>query len=105
VLDVTADIPSEEAILRWVAEPIKAITISTRLFLTNKKGYPVLSKPHQTLIRRLFKVTWKNILRTNLQSLGFDLRYACVCHTNKSDVLCLSYEAIFSKSGSCSRLS
>lgn len=57
VLEVTADIPSEEAIQRWMAEPVKAIIVSTKLFMTNKKGYPVLSKPHQALIRRLYKVT------------------------------------------------
>ncbi|KAL8574524.1 hypothetical protein ACOMHN_005901 [Nucella lapillus] len=62
VLEVTADIPSEEIIERWLAEPLKAIVVSTKLFLTNKKGYPVLSKPHQTLMRRLFRLDVQVIL-------------------------------------------
>ena len=33
---------------RWVGEPIKT---ATSLFLTNKKGYPVLAKQHQALVR------------------------------------------------------
>ena len=46
-LDITEELPSEFALQRWLAEPIKAATISTSVFLTNKKGYPVLSRPHQ----------------------------------------------------------
>lgn len=62
LLEVTADIPSEEAVQRWLAEPVKAIAVSTKLFLTNKKGYPVLSKPHQTLIRNFYKLDVQVVL-------------------------------------------
>ena len=55
-LDITEELPSEFALQRWLAEPIKAATISTSVFLTNKKGYPVLSRPHQDLVKRLFLV-------------------------------------------------
>jgi len=51
-LMLTEEIPEETSILRWVGEPIKTINISTSLFLTNKKGYPVLSRAHQSLVRR-----------------------------------------------------
>ena len=36
---------------RWVGEPIKTVSVATSLFLTNKKGYPVLAKQHQALLR------------------------------------------------------
>ncbi|KAK7114500.1 protein arginine N-methyltransferase 5-like [Littorina saxatilis] len=62
VLELTADIPAEAMIERWLSEPLKAILVSTKLFLTNKKGYPVLSKPHQNLIRKLFKLDVQVIL-------------------------------------------
>ena len=55
-LEITADLPSEEILQRWLAEPVKAVIVSTSLFLTNKKGYPVLSKVHQSFLRSLFKV-------------------------------------------------
>lgn len=48
--------PSDAVIDKWMGEPIKAAILPTSLFLTNKKGFPVLSKAHQRVIFRLFKV-------------------------------------------------
>lgn len=61
-LEITADLPSEEVLQRWLAEPVKAVIMSTSLFLTNKKGYPVLSKMHQSFLRSLFKLEVQLIL-------------------------------------------
>ncbi|XP_067881313.1 protein arginine N-methyltransferase 5, partial [Heterodontus francisci] len=55
-LDVGPDLPSDSVIDRWLGEPIKAAILRTSIFLTNKKGFPVLSKMHQNLIYRLFKL-------------------------------------------------
>lgn len=55
-LELTANLPPPEVIDRWLGEPVRAVVVSTSLFLTNKKGYPVLSKQHQAIVRRLFKV-------------------------------------------------
>ncbi|XP_072357647.1 protein arginine N-methyltransferase 5 [Scyliorhinus torazame] len=55
-LAVGADLPSDSVIDRWLGEPIKAAVLPTSIFLTNKKGFPVLSKMHQNLIYRLFKL-------------------------------------------------
>lgn len=44
-------LPDEMALKRWLGEPIKALVISTSLFLTNKKGFPVLPRPVQTVLR------------------------------------------------------
>lgn len=55
-LELTEDLPSEKILQRWLAEPIKVVVLSTKLFLTNKKGYPVLSKTHQGFLRSLFKL-------------------------------------------------
>ena len=49
-------LPDEVYLERWFAEPIKAVILPTRIFLTNVKGYPVLSKKHQAFIRKLMKV-------------------------------------------------
>lgn len=61
-LELTEDLPDEEVLQRWLAEPIKAVVLSTGLFLTNKKGYPVLSKAHQGFLRSLFKLDVQLIL-------------------------------------------
>ncbi|XP_072269944.1 protein arginine N-methyltransferase 5 [Pyxicephalus adspersus] len=55
-IEVGADLPSGSIIDRWLGEPIKAAILPTSIFLTNKKGFPVLSKVHQRLIFRLFKL-------------------------------------------------
>ncbi|MBZ3881318.1 Protein arginine N-methyltransferase 5 [Sciurus carolinensis] len=55
-LEIGADLPSNHVIDRWLGEPIKAAILPTSIFLTNKKGFPVLSKMHQRLIFRLLKL-------------------------------------------------
>ena len=54
-LEVTPELPDEDALSRWFAEPIRAIIIQTSTFLTNAKGFPVLPKGHQTFIRRMIR--------------------------------------------------
>ncbi|KAH0535353.1 protein arginine N-methyltransferase 5 [Cotesia glomerata] len=51
-LIVSHDLPEEDEINRWLGEPIKCLILPTTLFITNKKGYPVLGRAHQTLIQR-----------------------------------------------------
>lgn len=53
-LDVTVSLPSPASIRRWIGEPIKAAFVHTSAFLTNKKGYPCLSKRHQNLLATFF---------------------------------------------------
>ena len=55
-LELTCDLPSNDVIERWLGEPIKTVILPTKVFLTNRKGYPVLSKAHQVVVQRLFKV-------------------------------------------------
>uniref|UniRef100_A0A3Q2PPR1 Protein arginine N-methyltransferase 5 n=1 Tax=Fundulus heteroclitus TaxID=8078 RepID=A0A3Q2PPR1_FUNHE len=55
-IEVGPDMPSDAVIDKWLGEPIKAAILSTSIFLTNKKGFPVLSKAHQKIIFRLFKL-------------------------------------------------
>lgn len=52
-LEVTADLPSPAAIARWAGEPIKAAVLPTSIFLTNRAGFPTLSRPHQQLVALL----------------------------------------------------
>lgn len=62
ILEMTTDLPDEGVIERWLAEPVKAVLVSTRLFLTNRKGFPVLSRSHQVLLKRLFKLNAQLVL-------------------------------------------
>ena len=50
------DLPDGVLVDRWFAEPVKAVFLPTAIFLTNKAGYPVLPKGHQTVLRRFMQV-------------------------------------------------
>lgn len=62
-LEITADVPPEEEVARWMGEPIKCIIMPTTLFMTNKKGYPVLSRSHQALVKQLANLDIQVIVR------------------------------------------
>ncbi|KAL3689090.1 hypothetical protein R1sor_015399 [Riccia sorocarpa] len=53
-LDITAELPSPSSLRRWLGEPLKAAILHTSAFLTNKRGYPCLSRQHQHLVTTLF---------------------------------------------------
>lgn len=50
VLRVPGDLPPPCQAARWAGEPIKALLLPTGVFSSNKRGYPVLSRPLQDLI-------------------------------------------------------
>lgn len=54
-LELTADLPSGGEVLRWLAEPIKAVIVPKSIFLVNAAGFPVLPKAHQAVVKRLLK--------------------------------------------------
>jgi len=45
----------DDVIKRWIGEPLKAIVLPTNVFVTNKSGYPVLSKQLQNVLNLFFK--------------------------------------------------
>lgn len=55
-LELTADLPSRAALERWVSEPIRVVLLSTSAYVTNRVGYPVLSRRHQDFIKIMFKM-------------------------------------------------
>ena len=74
VLDLQADLPEDDAdLVRWCAEPGRAIILSTSLFLTNEAGMPVLSRRHQSFLRMM-------IYRMNPQII-----FTGACHHSGQD--------------------
>lgn len=55
-LELTADLPSRAALERWTAEPVRVVLLSTSAYVTNRVGYPVLSRRHQDFIKVMFKM-------------------------------------------------
>ena len=64
MLTVPASLPDGQAWRSWAGEPVKALLLPTSVFLTNKRGFPTLSKPHQALLAAFF-------------DLGVQVRLAC----------------------------
>lgn len=55
-LELTAELPPRALLERWVAEPVRIVLLSTSSYVTNKVGYPVLSRKHQDFIKLMFKM-------------------------------------------------
>lgn len=55
ILEVGENLPPPAEIQRWLGEPLRAVALPTSVFLTNKRGYPTLSKPHQDLLLLFFR--------------------------------------------------
>lgn len=62
LLEVTANLPTASELERWLGEPIRGILLPTSIFLTNKKGYPVLSQAHQIFLRKCSSICNRIIL-------------------------------------------
>ncbi|XP_063079914.1 protein arginine N-methyltransferase 5 [Engraulis encrasicolus] len=73
-IEIVSDVPSDAVIEKWLGEPIKAAILPTSIFLTNKKGFPVLSKAHQRVIVRLFKLDVQFIFTGTSQHSERDFR-------------------------------
>ncbi|CDS40374.1 protein arginine N methyltransferase 5 [Echinococcus multilocularis] len=56
LLEVPADLPKEDVVNRWLSEPVTCLALSTQLFLTNSKGFPILSHAHQHVLRQFLKI-------------------------------------------------
>ena len=56
-LIIEKDIPSKELMQQWFAEGVQIFFLSQDTFITNKKGYPVLSKAHQRVFKHYLRWT------------------------------------------------
>ncbi|KAJ3049031.1 Protein arginine N-methyltransferase 5 [Rhizophlyctis rosea] len=50
------DLPQDSSLIsRWFAEPVKTIILPKTSFISNAKGFPVLPKRHQGVLRQFFE--------------------------------------------------
>ncbi|KAF9417892.1 Protein arginine N-methyltransferase 5 [Podila epigama] len=72
-LELSGALPTDAVLDRWFAEPVKCIILPEDIFLTNNKGYPVLSKRHQHVVRKFMKFKpYFLISATSLPNLTID---------------------------------
>jgi len=63
-IELTADLPSTDRELeRWFAEPVRAVIVPADIFITNKQGFPVLSKRHKAFLLQMFKYRVQVVLQ------------------------------------------
>ncbi|XP_043200596.1 protein arginine N-methyltransferase 5-like [Amphibalanus amphitrite] len=55
-LQVGADLPDARRLDRWMGEPVKCVMLSADVFISNKKGFPVLTRAHQELMKSLMRL-------------------------------------------------
>lgn len=56
MLELPAILPEDEMLLdAWLAEPVRAVIVPSEIFISNPKGYPVLSKRHQAFVKKLMR--------------------------------------------------
>lgn len=71
LLEVQSEVPPLQEVLRWHGEPVRALLLPTSAFLTNKRGYPTLSRAHQELLTRFFQMGVQ-VMLPSLQRCGGD---------------------------------
>lgn len=64
-LELSADIPSEAELKRWLGEPVAQIIVPSKVFIRNAKNYPVLSKAHQAVLVAFIRNNCGIIVRCN----------------------------------------
>ncbi|XP_071737341.1 protein arginine N-methyltransferase 1.5-like [Rutidosis leptorrhynchoides] len=64
-VDVLSSLPSENSLVRWFGEPVKAAFVHSDSFLTNARGYPCLSRRHQNLLRSFFYYSIQIVISGN----------------------------------------
>ena len=91
-LELSEDLPYDIVDFKlWAAEPVKAVILPTRLFIENKKGYPVLPKQHQILLSILLQSKMHIIFRGRPWIMGSLLYYVqYVQHLRSRDLEVLS---------------
>ena len=67
------DYPDDNRLKRWLGEPVKVLVISTSIFLVNKKGFPVLPRSVQAVIKAFFSLKVQFIIEG--RNFGHDLMY------------------------------
>ncbi|GAM20427.1 hypothetical protein SAMD00019534_036020 [Acytostelium subglobosum LB1] len=86
VLEITADLPSQDILDQWLGEPIKCVFVPTSIFIPNKKGYPTLTKKHRDLLGRIFKYNIQFVISGNVDNVADYYNYLYHLHQTQSPI-------------------
>lgn len=68
-LEMTADLPTTEELLRWTGEPVQILVIPSDIFISNAKNYPVLSKAHKSVLLQFLKFNVNLAVKANASDI------------------------------------
>nr|KAJ3422012.1 Protein arginine N-methyltransferase 5 [Polyrhizophydium stewartii] len=54
-LEINHELPGDDTLKKWLAEPVKMVIVPTNTFVANRKGFPVLRKRHQVFLQQLMQ--------------------------------------------------
>eukprot|EP01084_Bolivina_argentea_P162481 282759_1 len=89
-LVIEQNVPSKELVQQWFAEGVQIFFLSENVFLSNKKGFPVLSKAHQKLLHRFLRWTDTTIMVSTSGTKKVKKRYAQYLEHLRSNTKALS---------------
>lgn len=79
-LNLHADLPSEDFLLRFYSEKLFGCQFQMDCFITNSKGFPVLSKQHTKICREFMKIQARMILSPKLPNENLERYYSYLTH-------------------------
>lgn len=91
-LEIGTELPSNEELDRWLGEPVAALIIQSKTFLTNRKGYPVLPKPHQEFIKKMFNIGCQIVISGEL---GIKQQFNYLAHLYQNTTSLTPYSSDF----------
>lgn len=86
-LEMSADVPSEEELKRWLGEPVANIILPAEIFIRNAQNYPVLSKGHQAVVRAFHRYNVSFSIKCNAEDRGRGHYSSYVDHLCKSSTV------------------
>lgn len=86
VLEIKPDLPDESVIQKFATHNLKSILLPFSIFITNKNGYPVLSKLHQDYIKFLFNYKIEVIFQDDSDLLINNCSITNFSNKNKYDL-------------------
>lgn len=69
-LEMTADLPSTEELMRWTGEPVQMLVIPSDIFISNINNYPVLSRAHKSVLLQFLKYNVNVALKANVSDIA-----------------------------------
>ena len=85
ILVLSEDLPSWEHFnLRWTGEKIHSLQLETSIFINNAKGFPVLSKKHQEVVKAFMRQQCRIIFKSRHPNDSLGDHYGYLCHIFKT---------------------